>query len=250
MHQSQLSQPSPRPKNGAIGTALSTAVRLWLRSQLEAVEDLQVQIEVRSRQAIAGRIPTVTVAAREAIYQGLYLRQISLMAKNIQVNLSQILKGQPLRLQEPIPVTGELVLQEADLNNSLTSPLLTNGLTEVLTILVKKADKLGNGTINLANLLKDRQISWQQINLDHSQLIINGICCDLSGQQTPVSLRTNIKLENGHKLQLHRIQIELSLLPMIDLDNFELYLGSEVDIQELTLNPGQLICRGRILVNP
>ena len=98
MHQSQVSQPSPRPKNGAIGTALSTAVRLWLRSQLEAVEDLQVQIEVRSRQAIAGRIPTVAVAAREAIYQGLYLRQVSLVAKDIQVNLSQILKGQPLRI--------------------------------------------------------------------------------------------------------------------------------------------------------
>ena len=250
MHQSQVSQPSPRPKNGAIGTALSTAVRLWLRSQLEAVEDLQVQIEVRSRQAIAGRIPTVAVAAREAIYQGLYLRQVSLMAKNIQVNLSQILKGQPLRLQEPIPVTGELVLQEADLNNSLTSPLLANGLTEVLTILVKKADKLGNEAINLANLLKGQQISWQQINLDHSQLRINGICFDVSGQQTPVSLRTNIKLENGHQLQLHSIQIELLLLPRIDLDNFELDLGSEVDIQELTLNPGQLICRGRILVNP
>ena len=233
-----------------MGKALSTAVALWLRSQLDRVEDLQVQIDTSSRLVFAGLIHKVAVSAREAIYQGLYLRQVSLMAKNIQVNLSQILKGQPLRLQEPIPVTGELVLQEADLNNSLTSPLLANGLTEVLTILVKKADKLGNEAINLANLLKGQQISWQQINLDHSQLRINGICFDVSGQQTPVSLRTNIKLENGHQLQLHSIQIELLLLPRIDLDNFELDLGSEVDIQELTLNPGQLICRGRILVNP
>ncbi|GET36252.1 hypothetical protein MiSe_10000 [Microseira wollei NIES-4236] len=225
-----------------MGKALSTAVALWLRSQLEGVEDLQVQIDTSSRLVFAGLIPKVAVSAREAIYQGLYLRQISLIAKDIQVNVRQILKGQPLRLNEPIPVTGELLLQESDLNNSLTSPLLANGLTEFLVTLVQGAGGQG--------ILKGQQISWRQINLAPCEIIINGVCFDFSGQETPVSIRAKVRVENGHKLQLNSLQIELLSLPPIDLDSFELDLGSEVEIQELTLNPGELICRGGILVNP
>ncbi len=246
MHQSQVSPPSA-PKSGRVmGKALSAAVTLWLRSQLDRVEDLQVQIDTSSRLVFAGLIPKVAVSAREAIYQGLYLRQVSLTAKNIQINVRQILKGQPLRLNEPIPVTGELVLQESDLNHSLTSPLLANGLTEFLVTLLKGAA----GQSNLANLLKAQPIAWQKINLAPGQLTIKGVCSDFNGQETPVSIRATVRIENGNKLQLNSIQIEVRSLPKIDLDNFELDLGSEVDIQELTLNPGALICRGGILVNP
>ena len=229
-----------------MGKALSTAVALWLRSQLDRVEDLQVQIDTSSRLVFAGLIPFVAVSAREAIYQGLYLRQISLTAKDIQINVRQILKGQPLRLNEPIPVTGELLLQESDLNNSLTSPLLANGLTEFLVTLLKGAA----GQANIANLLKAQQIIWEQINLAPGQIAINGVCCDFSGQETPVSILAQVRVENGNKLQLNSIQIELRSLLTIDLDSFELDLGSEVDIQELTLKPGELICCGGILVNP
>ena len=181
-----------------MGKALSAAVTLWLRSQLDRVEDLQVQIDTSSRLVFAGLIPKVAVSAREAIYQGLYLRQVSLTAKNIQINVRQILKGQR----------------------------------------------------NLANLLKAQPIAWQKINLAPGQLTIKGVCSDFNGQETPVSIRATVRIENGNKLQLNSIQIEVRSLPKIDLDNFELDLGSEVDIQELTLNPGALICRGGILVNP
>ncbi|HAX78372.1 MAG TPA: DUF2993 domain-containing protein, partial [Cyanobacteria bacterium UBA11372] len=147
---------------------------------------------------------------------------------------------------EPIPVTGELLLQESDLNNSLTSPLLANGLTEFLVTLLKGAAGQGN----IANLLKAQQIIWEQINLAPGQIAINGVCCDFSGQETPVSILAQVRVENGNKLQLNSIQIELRSLLTIDLDSFELDLGSEVDIQELTLKPGELICCGGILVNP
>jgi hypothetical protein len=60
----------------------------------------------------------VSISARHAVYQGLHLTQIQLITEGIRVNLAAILRGQPLRLLEPVPVFVELLLQELDLNTS------------------------------------------------------------------------------------------------------------------------------------
>lgn len=250
MHPTQVSQPQALKSSRVISTVVATAVRLWLLTQLDGVQDLKVQIEVSRSALISGLVPLIAVTARQAIYQGLYLRQISLVAKDIQINLNQILTGQPLRLNQPIPVSGELLLGEADLNNSLKSPMLANALTEFLLTLLKKAEDQKNGNMNPANLIKGQQITWKQIKFDTSHLVINGVCFDFDGKQTPVEIRAGLQVEKGHLLQCSRIAIELLLLPKIELDRFLVDLGSEVNIEELTLNPGQLTCRGRILVRP
>ncbi len=60
-----------------------------------------------------------------------------------------------------------------------------------------------------------------------------------------------LKLLNPQKLHLDPIQIHQN--QQLRLDNphgYSLELGSDVDIQELTLIPGKLLCRGQINVNP
>ena len=57
---------------GMISTVVSPAVQFWLRSQVEAVETLQFKLRGRDRQILRGHIPTVSIAACRAIYQGLH----------------------------------------------------------------------------------------------------------------------------------------------------------------------------------
>ncbi len=236
-----------KPKNSRIiSTVLSPALRLWLRSQVEQVEALQFQIVGSDRQILSGYIPGVSIAANSAVYQGLHLSKIQLEGSDIRVNLGQVLKGKPLRLLERVPVTGQLLLLQSDLQASLQAPLLSNALTELLGTLLKS-----NGLTNLADNLKNKQISWQQITIDSDRLTICGTLTDPNSPTTPIMMRAGLELVTPRELRLNPLEIQTSLATTPrNLDSFQLDLGPEVDIQELTLTPGQLVCRGRLNVIP
>lgn len=255
MNPVQTSQASRLKPSSIISTVLSPAVRLWLRSQVERVEDLQVKIEGSDRLLLIGHIPRVAVSARHAVYQGLYLHQLRLIAQQIRINLGQVLKGQPLRLLEPVPVYTELLLQEADLNASLQAPLLANALTELLVSL-SQPGKPGNTSPltrhpSIFSTLKDQQIAWERIEIGSGELTIIGVYSDYSDDRIPIVLRASLQVDNRNKLRCDRLQIQETLgLAAPDLQGFQIDLGPDVDIEELTLSPGQLVCRGRILVSP
>ena len=61
-----------------------------------------------------------------------------------------------------------------------------------------------------------------------------------------------LELLSAHELQLTPIKVESNTVALLEVNKNTHYLnlGSDVDIQELTLIPGRLKCRGRINVNP
>jgi len=213
-------------------------VRLWLRSQVEQVSNLEVKISGSDRQILTGYIPRVFISARHVVYQGLHLSQVQLVGENILTNLGQVLRGKPLQLLEPVRVSGELLLKESDLNASLQSSLLANALTDVLKTLLS------------TNFPGDGQLSCHKIAINSGQLIINATLASDPSNSTPVEIHTDLQLASCHELQL-RPQIQTDVgFPCENIDTFKLDLGSEVDIQELTLSSGQLLCCGRINVIP
>ena len=66
-----------------MGSVLAPACRVWLRSQVSHVEDIRVEIAGGSRQILSGTIPRVAVVAVGAIYQGLSLGSINLVADQL-----------------------------------------------------------------------------------------------------------------------------------------------------------------------
>lgn len=236
-----------KPKQSQIiSKVLTKALMLWLRSQVEQVEALQFNIFGGDRQILTGHIPRVSLTASHAIYQGLHLSHIQLEGSSICINLSQVIKGKPLRLLEPVPVEGQLLLQESDLQASLPSPLLSKALTDLVNTWLK-SDNLTNSVEQLTY----QQISWQKFELDTHRLTLRGTLTDATCQTVPVVIRAGIQLVTECVLRLTPLQIQTNLdQPPLNLDNFELDLGSEVELQELTLTPGQLLCRGRIKVIP
>jgi len=218
-----------------ITKVLSPAVRLLLRSQVQQVAHLDVQISGGDRQILSGYIPYVSISAQNAVYQGLNLTQLEIEGKNIKTNLGGVLRGQPLRLLEPIPIFGEVRLDESDLNASLKSPLLAEALTNLLKSFLPE------------NSITHQAVHWEQVILSNDRLTINGIIA--SDRQMPLTLDTRLELIDGQTLALKELQIH-SDTELFDIDYFQIDLGSEVAIETLTLTSGQLLCCGRINVLP
>jgi hypothetical protein len=215
-----------QPK-GIVSSVLSPACRVWLRSQVSHVHDLQVDIAGGSRQILGGTIPRVAVTAIGAIYQGLSLGSIDLIAENIRINLPQVLKGQALRLLESITVLANVKFSETDLQASLAAPLLSQAITDLFTqLLTTDAPQ------------PEWLIDWQQLQIAPQTLILQGNLTT-AGQTAPIEIAMGIAISDGRILHLDPLKISC-----------EIDLGTDVNITRLELGTGELICQGQIQVNP
>jgi LmeA-like phospholipid-binding len=198
-----------------------------------------VDIGGGSRQILGGTIPRVAVVAVGAIYQGLSLGSIDLIAENIQINLPQLLKGQPLRLLEPIAVMAGVKFSETDLQASLSAPLLAQAITDLFTQIIAPNPPQTNW-----------QIDWEQLQIAPQTLILQGNLTS-HGQTAPIEISMGIDIYDGHILDLNPILITCSLdLPGGKINSHQIDLGNDVNITELTLITGELLCQGDIQVNP
>ncbi|HEY9808854.1 MAG TPA: DUF2993 domain-containing protein [Halomicronema sp.] len=222
-----------------IAKVLSPAVQLWLRSQLETVEELHVKISGENRQLLKGYIPAVTVSANQAVYQGLHLGKIFLTGSNIRINIGQVLKGKPLQILEPIPVSGELLLLENHLNLSLKSPLLANAICEFLAPILH-LNKSGAGWA-----LKN-----SQVNIESKSLILKGELISPTGQLIAFVLNTGLEVLEGRYLKFVNTQLKTSTPIESNLEGLTIDLGQEVNILEVSFLPDKLICRGQVNVLP
>ncbi|ALB40897.1 hypothetical protein AA650_10785 [Anabaena sp. WA102] len=232
---------SPNTNNSKvriITKVLTSAIKLWLRSQLNQVSHLEVQITASDRQLLSGCIPGVSISASNAVYQGLHATQIELQAEQIQLNVASILKGQPLQLSAIVPVVGKLIIAEQDLNNSLSSPLLLTAINDVLIPLLAEYS------------LNFKDITWRRITLDNQVLILNGIpVSEIEGAFFNIYL--GLELLNGQELQLTQVRIKTDQEVLLEKNSpYIINLGTDVDIEKISLIPEQLSCYGRININP
>lgn len=232
------SQAKSSNKIRIITNVLKTALKLWLRSQVSSVSQLEVEIQASDRQLLSGRIPEVSIFASHAIYQGLHLTKVQLKAENIRINIGALLKGQPLRLLETVPVFGQVILNQEDLNSSVSSELLSTALNDLLVQLLPE------------DSTNSKLTAWQKISLVKNKLIVTGIQASPTNPAT-IEMGVCLELLSPHELQLSQIQIKHNGTILVDGDSDRYFdLGSDVDIQQLTLNPDELVCCGRINVNP
>jgi hypothetical protein len=236
--------PEPNPQNRPfrkiriVTNVLKTALKLWLRAQVSQVSQLEVEIKASDRQLLSGCIPGVAILANHAVYQGLHITHIKLAAENIQINIGQILKGQPLQLLHIVPVVGELTIEEKDLNASLSSQLLSTALNDLLVKLLPEYCP------------KSKPIFWQNIILDNQKITLMAILPSTS-EPIPLEISFSLKLLSGQELQISELQVTPNAIAKLESsESYNFHLGSDVDLQELTLIPGKLVCQGRLNVNP
>lgn len=273
----ELTAKAKRGKRNLVAGVLGPALKLWLRSQVEAVEHLEVTIgsatgdgeNLTSRQMLAGRIPSLQVEADGVIYQGLYLGQLQLAGQDIRMNLGQAVRGKPLKLMAPIAVEIALTLNEEQLNHSLASPLLAPQLGAWLNLLqgllaaAPQADagRLSQPGIALAGGTRDQNLAAERLGLQlcwqaHPPAAQAGEAPSTTEvSPTEIAIATGLTVHNGNLLQLHQpgwrktpppgFQDDLSPLAAMPLK-----LGNDVAIDRIAIASGQLHLTGQLTVQP
>jgi hypothetical protein len=226
-----------RLPTGIISTILSPACTVWLKSQVTKVEELSVNIDTSDRRILSGSIDRLSIVAQDVVYQGLFLGKINLVAKNISINIGQVLKGKPLRLLSPIPVELLVKLRGDDLQRSLSAPLFSQALTDLFNQIFHPTSAY--------------QINWQGIIIDRQKLTLQGEIITDRGDCETLTLVTGVEVIDGHVLSLTSLVVESSL-PTIrtNIDEYKIDLGTDVNLSTLSMDSGEIICEGVVLVNP
>ena len=219
-----------------ISKLLSTAVKLYLRSQVDRAEYLKVKISGGNKQILTGYIPQVFLSCSHAVYQGLYLSRVELRGADIAFNLPEVLKKQPLKLIEPVFVDLEVKLSAADLQASVNSPLLQSGIRDLWKMIATQG------------VLTDSAIKWITIAIANQELNLTGIYPDAAKKIHQLTLSTGISLADSHTLCLSPLKI-IDASSTEEIDELKIDLGTDVAIEQLVIEPEQILCAGKIRIN-
>lgn len=206
---------------GLIVGTLRPMLRLWVRSQLAAVETLEIRVEARDRDFLQGQLQNIELQAIAAVYQGLHLGQVSLFAEEIS------LQWRPsVQLQAPLVATLRVELTQADLTASLASPLLQSGITDLL------ANAFGQ------NPLAGRTVVWERTRLEPGAIA-------LEGQDTYLKLGVTAA---GNDLTLAPVRLQWGDR-RLETAAVTFDLG-DAAIESLDIQRDRLQLRGQIAIQP
>lgn len=241
---------TPKRSPGLIGKVLAPAIRLWLKSQTEHLEDLKLSIQAGDRQILSGKIPRIEASVVAAVYQGIHIRDLQLTAQEIQVNLGQVMRGKALKLLAAFPIDLKLSLSEEDLNRSLCTPMIQQAVTQFLMGILGSAGGSSQNRLTITNL---------KAKLQDDIIILSGNLPSSSGDTltntTEIAIRTGLQLTRPNKISLQNP----TWLPhakakrgmaITELNGYEFDLGSGTSMTEVTIELGKISCIGRLTVLP
>lgn len=243
---------SPSAGRGVISRLLPPAIRLWLHTQLDHIEGLEFRLEGKDRQILSGHIPQVSLSAQQAVYQGLHVSQAAVTAKEIRVNLGQVVRGKPLRLLQAFPVAGRVYLSTEDVRASLHAPLLEQGLQDVFQRWAQAPTESASEAVldHLTTLPPATQLT--DIALGDGTLTLTWQL------DTPVAdhlrLQTRLSIRDGRYFCLGETQVQVgqqgTWLAPTHLDDVVMDLGAETQIHHLAVTPQAIEMDGTVRVIP
>ncbi|MEB3288405.1 MAG: DUF2993 domain-containing protein [Leptolyngbya sp.] len=255
---SEAAEAEPKQADGATGRGLISrllppAIRLWLHSQLDHIEGLGFRLEGKDRQILSGHIPQVSLSAQQAVYRGLHVSQVAVVAKDIRVNLGQVLRGKPLRLLQAFPVEGQVYLSTEDVRASLHAPLLEQGLQDIFQrwAEVSPSTALGDGRgPSFTALPPAHQLT--DIALGDGTLTLTW-CIEAKTDQH-LRLHTHLTMDQGRYFSLRQTEIQVSQggdwAAPTPLGDVVMDLGNEAKIDHLTVTPEAMTMQGLVRVIP
>lgn len=254
----EVAEAEPNQADGATGRGLISrllppAIRLWLHSQLDHLEGLAFRLEGKDRQILSGHIPQVSLSAQQAVYRGLHVSQVAVTAKEIRVNLGQVLRGKPLRLLQAFPVEGQVYLSTEDVRASLHAPLLEQGLQDVFQRWAEAAPDMpseNSATPPLTALPPATQLV--DIALGHGTLTLTWSLAAETDQN--LRLHTHLTMTEGRYFSLGPTEVQVghggTWAAPTRLGDVVMDLGSETQIHRLTVTPEAMVMEGVVRVIP
>ena len=228
-----------------INKLLSGAVKLWLYSQVSEIKNLKITVSGKDRQILRGDIPKILISASNALYRGIYLSKIETLGTNIKFDLSQVVNQKSLKLLEPIEINIQALLLAKDLQRSLSSSLLSAGLTDIWHQLLS----LPTATVDVAK--KYNSYQWNYLSFASEEVAFKGIYSQSNINQSAVGIQTKIKLFDQNSLMLAPLAITtIPELPIAQTQPLIFNLGEQVSIKQLEITQEHLFVQGTITVYP
>lgn len=222
--------------------ALSQAVEMGLSSQLDSVENINVDVRTDLLKMAQGKASSVSVEGRGlAIQKDIRVQEMELHADNIAINLFDAIFGQ-IKLNHPLDATARVVLTEQDINRALSSDYIRskfptmelNADGQLVTLEPLQLDihlpsdgKMEfSGQMLLHDVDKARQIGFAAVvrpRTSSTPILLEGFSCN-PGQGISLELTIALMEKLG----------ELANLPYFDLE------GMAIRIKEMDVQAGSL----------
>ncbi len=224
-----------------VSAIVNPLVARWIKSEVDSVDNLSVNIKGADNDLLGGRIAQAEVSGDNLVYKDFYLSRVELSGQDIRLTVDEALSGGSLELVEPLPVQAMLRLTDLDLNRSIQAPLIQSQLAEANVDI-----PVGSGG-SVAFQLREPQVSILDGRLKIDALL------NSDGTDVPVSVTTGLLPQNGSQLLL----VNPTWLgeggvetPIAGLEDLAIDLGPDVAIGSLQLQAGQLIYNGIVTIQP
>lgn len=122
----ESAQPQRSSSSGPLLQLLASGLQLWIRSQCEAVESLEIQLHGSALNLLRGRLDGVSLMARQVVYQGLEIELVELQSDPLRIQVGGVLRGQPLQLEHAFLIRGTVAFTADGLSGSLNRPRWRN----------------------------------------------------------------------------------------------------------------------------
>lgn len=109
-------------RSGPLLQLLASGLQLWVRQQCQSIESLDIDLQGSALGLLRGRLAGVQVLARRVVFAHLPIEQVQLTSAPITVQIGNLLKGQPVQLEEAFTIEGQLSLSAAGLTTLLSDP--------------------------------------------------------------------------------------------------------------------------------
>jgi len=221
-----------------IGKLFQSAVKTFIRSQIERCGELKVSISGNNSDLFQGRVRSLKISAKRVVYKGIYLTDVQLAASDIGLKLraSRI-------LQEPSNVRASIRVDEEDLSSSLASPLLG-----------KILQKLLSERFHIARNAPDMNLSFKDgaLQLQKKSMLKNVRFACASLYNTKGDQKTALRLQVEDDGKSLCILCTNTGIAGIDEHAFvrKFSLGPDICIKKLEIQPSQILLDGHFLVRP
>jgi hypothetical protein len=114
--------PSETVSSGPLMQLLASGLQLWVRQQCHSIDSLDIALQGSALGLLRGRLAGVQLLARRAVFAHLPIEQVELTSEPITVHMGNLLQGQPVKLDHPFNIEGQLSLTAAGLTTLLSPP--------------------------------------------------------------------------------------------------------------------------------
>ncbi|HLO86607.1 MAG TPA: DUF2993 domain-containing protein [Nostocaceae cyanobacterium] len=222
---------------------LSQEATRRISSQLEEVEQIQIEVQTDLLKIFQGQVDAVSLTGQGLVMQQqIRVQEINLQTDSIAVNLVSAIFGQ-IKLNTPVNVVANIVLTETDINHALSSKLIRN--------LVK------DWVLDVQGELINLELQQMQISLpNHSQIECQGkiLVKEQDGNQLldytaiiyPPPNSQSTLLKNFSCIEGTGISVELilaliqKLKEIVNLSYFE-WEEMKFNLKNLTVQKGKLL---------